>query len=161
LRFGPLSPACLTQAQEIARSAHAHNHFEYDPLLERELARSLFQEQVARHLQSERAQAFGAYLPQSGGAEELCGFIVANRVDSFVPFGGPRLANLDFICVSPKRQLKGLGHALNLTALSWLYHQGVRRVTVRTMVNNFAAQSILKRVDWRASLAESVYHLHL
>ena len=161
LRFAPLSASCLTQAQEIARSAHSHNHFEYDPLLERALARALFQEQVARHLQSERAQPFGAHLQRSGQGEELCGFIVANRVDGFVPYGGPRLANLDFICVNPTRQLKGLGHALNLTALSWLYQQGVRRVTVRTMVNNFAAQSILKRVDWRATLAESVYHLHL
>jgi len=160
LRFGELGDEILSQAQDITRSAHSHNHFEYDPLISREVARTLFQDQVALHLRSERAKPFGAMLDGESGVE-LCGFIVANRVEGFVPFGGPKLANLDLICVNPQRQLRGLGHALNLTALSWLYGEGVRRVSVRTMVNNFAAQSILSRVGWRALLSEAVYHLHL
>ncbi|MEE2645439.1 MAG: GNAT family N-acetyltransferase, partial [Myxococcota bacterium] len=157
LRFGPLEDEYFFTAQELAARAHSHNHFAYDPALSDDLARHLFKEQLIHHRASARAKIFAAYDQES----QLVGFIVANRVQSFLPFGGPLLANLDFICVDPENQHRGLGHALNLTALRWLYEEGVRRVSVRTMVGNFAAQAILSRVGWRAMLAESVYHAQL
>jgi GNAT superfamily N-acetyltransferase len=161
LSLGALTPDLLDQAQEIAGEAHTYNHFECDPLISTLEARRLFQEQVALHLKSARSQGFGAVGEGHEGLEALFGFIIANRVESFLPFGGPLLANLDFVCVNPLYQLRGLGHALNLTALGWLYDQGVRRLSVRTMVNNYAAQRILGRVGWRPQLAEGVFHAHL
>ena len=94
LSLGALTPELLDQAQEIAGEAHTYNHFECDPLIATFEARRLFQEQVALHLKSSRSQGFGAVGEGHEGAEALFGFIIANRVESFIPFGTAQKPNL-------------------------------------------------------------------
>ena len=156
LRCTLLDTSSLDAVQEIAAHAHTQNHFFCDPMLPTDFARRIFAAQVRRSLKSSRTRCIGIF-----EGKQLLGFIFSNLVQSFERYGGPRLANLDFICVDPQVQRRGLGDQLNRAALSWLYEQGIRRVSVRTMVNNFRAQAILRRVGWRPALSESVFHASL
>lgn len=151
--FRHLTEADLSQAQSITEKSHTHHHFAYDPYLLKQNTIDLFRDQVSRLFFRPRSYLIGAFKE-----EHLIGFIVVNKVDSFLEHKGPLLGNLDFICVDPSSSQKGIGHALNLVGLEALLKMGIKRATVRTMVNNFPAQAILSRVGWRAMLAEAVFH---
>lgn len=139
---------------EIARRDHIHNRFVHDGCFGREDIGKLYANQIRRYKVGDGTRTLVAV----DGAGVVLGFICLRCNRRFMEITGRRLATLDFIGVKRDLQARGVGDLLNRSALNELVREGVHAVTIRTLMDNFSALSVLRKLDWRITSSNLVFH---
>ncbi|MEW6140021.1 MAG: GNAT family N-acetyltransferase [Thermodesulfobacteriota bacterium] len=141
------------QMLEIAEDTHVHNRFAYDPIIQENLARSLYRRLVENCFDQEQ---FTVLVARSRGAVE--GFIVCKLNNTFYQVVGKRTGSLDFVAVRPGTRNRGLGAALNRAALHMMAQDGVEYVAVRTLASNYPALRITFNTGF--AITSTSLHFH-
>jgi ribosomal protein S18 acetylase RimI-like enzyme len=138
---------------DIVEQTHIHNRFVYDPLIQKDIATSLYRRLLENCFDTDQ---FHVMVARSNN--EVDGFITSKISESFSNIVGVRSGSLDFIGVRPKSRSRGLGVTLNRAALFHMARRGVRFVSVRTLASNYPALQILYRSGF--SVTSSSLHFH-
>ena len=141
------------QLLAIAGETHIHNRFIYDPFINENVAKSLYQRLVANCFKHKQ---FHVLVAQSRGTVE--GFIISKLNLPFSQEVGFQCGSLDFIGVRPETRNRGLGQALNQWALYHLAQKGVVFTAVRTMASNYAALALVYRTGFRMTSTSLHFH---
>jgi ribosomal protein S18 acetylase RimI-like enzyme len=134
IEIAECSPDDRGQVLEIVEDTHVHNRFVCDPLIEGDLASSLYRKLVDNCFNKSQ---FTTLVARSRG--EVQGFIISKINETFSQVVGMKTGSLDFIGVKPDNRNRGLGACLNQAALHRLAQQGVLYVGVRTLASNYPA----------------------
>lgn len=155
-----ISPALPTEGLEIHKlvcNNHHHNHFYYDIHFKREDVKNLYGQLVCKTIEMENAETLVARDPDGS----IAGIITYKTSPPINNFIDQNLASLDFIAVDMTKRRKGLGDFLNKQALFRLHQLGIKKAVVRTMYNNYAALSILQKLNMKISSSDMILHKRL
>lgn len=154
LAIGPMAPGDVDDVATIAGRSHVHNRFAYDPRIDRDEARRLYEDLIRRYAENPDATTLVA----RGRDGAVRGFIASRVNRAFSRAVGRTLASLDFIGVHPDVRTRGVGDALNRHALAGMRAAGVHAATVRTLMNNFEALGVLRKLGMRITSSNVVLH---
>lgn len=138
----------------IACSVHRYNRFAFDPRFDRGAVEAMYRHLIQNYANDETTEI----LVVVDDGEEVAGFIAYKVNHELEKYTGRRIGSLDFIGVREDAQSRGLGDLLNRCALSDLRRMGANAVTVQTLVNNYNALAILKKIGFRITSANLVLH---
>lgn len=141
------------QVLEIVEDTHVHNRFAYDPIIQEDLARSLYRRLVENCFDQPQ---FTVLVARSHRTVE--GFIISKTNKTFCQVVGKKTGSLDLIGVRPATRNRGLGAALNRAALHRLARDGVVYVAVRTLANNYPALRITFKTGF--AITSTSLHFH-
>lgn len=150
----PMGVRHVEQVTAIACSVHRYNRFAFDPRFDRETVDELYRLVVARYAEDESTETLVVVDHQ----EEVLGFIAFKLNHGLERFTGRRHGSLDFVGVRADAQSRGLGDLLNRCALSSLRRQGTDTVMVQTLMNNYNALAILRKIGFRITSSNMVLH---
>ncbi len=151
IEIAECSRADRKQVLEIVESTHVHNRFACDPLIDPDLARTLYRKLVDNCFDQSQ---FTTLVARGHGAVQ--GFIISKTNETFCQLVGKKTGSLDFIGVRPDNRNRGLGACLNRAALQRMAQQGVQYVGVRTLANNYPAL----RITFKTGFAVTSTSLH-
>ncbi|RJR48403.1 MAG: GNAT family N-acetyltransferase [Deltaproteobacteria bacterium] len=151
IEIAECSRAGRKQVLEIVESTHVQNRFACDPLIDADLARTLYRKLVDNCFDQSQ---FTTLVARGHGAVQ--GFIISKTNETFCQLVGKKTGSLDFIGVRPDNRNRGLGACLNRAALQRMAQQGVQYVGVRTLANNYPAL----RITFKTGFAVTSTSLH-
>lgn len=154
LKVVPMWARHVDQVTAIACSVHRYNRFAFDPRFDRETVDELYRLVVARYAEDESTETLVVVDDQ----EAVLGFIAFKLNHGLERFTGRRHGSLDFVGVRADAQSRGLGDILNRCALSTLRQQGTDTVMVQTLMNNYNALAILRKIGFRITSSNMVLH---
>lgn len=154
LRLQPLQEHNIPHAKRIALQSHRHNHFAYDPHLPRDAVARLYANLLPRQVAQPHTHVYEAV----DAEDTLQGFISVRRNTRLSEEMAQPMVSLDFIGVAPDTQGLGVGSHLNRHALQQAASWGAEQAAVRTMSSNYPALSALRRMDFRVTSSNVVFH---
>ena len=154
LAIEPMAQEDVDAVVAIAGASHVHNRFAYDSRFGRAEVRHLYEDLIRRY--AEDPDTMSLVARERDGT--IRGFISSRLNRAISEATGRSLASLDFIGVQPDARTRGIGDALNQHALARMRAQGVQAVTVRTLMNNFEALGVLRKLGMRVTSSNVVLH---
>ncbi len=149
----PCTPQERDQVVQIAGETHVHNRFVHDPIIHEKAAKSLYKRVVTNCFEDNQFHVLVAH-SESG----VMGFIITKINQAFGREVGQLSGGLDFIGVRPEARNRGLGIALNQSALHHLAQKKAAFAAVRTLANNYAALATCFRTGF--SITSTSLHFH-
>jgi len=149
----PCTPQERDQVVQIAGETHVHNRFVYDPIMNENATKSLYERLVTNCFEDNQ---FNVLIAHSQG--KVQGFIITKMNPTFGREVGRLSGSLDFIGVRPEVRNRGLGVALNQWALYHLAEKNAVFAAVRTLASNYAALSTCFRTGF--SITSTSLHFH-
>jgi ribosomal protein S18 acetylase RimI-like enzyme len=144
----------LDAVARLAATCHPHNQYAYQRRLSRTAVAQIYRDLVVAQTREPNTQILVAL----DADLEVCGFISTKVNRKLETFAGRRLGTLDFIVVSPGARARGVGDALNRAALNRLAGLGVEAATVRTMMTNFPALAVLRKIGFEITASNIILH---
>ena len=149
----PVRPDDVEAVGQIAKAAfegysdYFHNHRRLD----RRKCDELYMKWAINSCR-DKAIADEVFVADDCGA--IVGFITAKKLNAEA--GDGVLA-----CVGPEAQGKGIYRSFILQVMRWCQEQGLKRMELGPMVNNFAVQRVWQRLGWEIYAATHTFHLWL
>ncbi len=139
----------LAAVIELASHSFTHSRFFHDPGFDQELVRQLYPNWVRNNF---------------AGNESY--FVIKDRqsLQAFIsvqPKPLPAALDIRLLAVHPDVQGKGLGSELLRWAEEYSRSQGLKRITVGTQINNYAALRLYEKSGFRVEQALYRYHFWL
>jgi len=144
----------VEEVASIAGSVHRYNRFAYDPRFESGSVSMMYGHLIEKYSIDDDTETL-VVTDRSG---EVLGFISFRLNKILERFAGRRLASLDFIGVRKEVQVRGIGDLLNRSALRALRRRNVEVVTVQTLMSNYNALAVLRKIGFRITSANMVMH---
>lgn len=144
----------VSEIHELVKTSHKHNHYYYDPKIPIEQVKLLYGNLVSKTVFMENASTLVA----RDALGNLKGTITYKTTPALSKFLSKNLASLDFIAVERSERCQGLGDILNRIALKKMYEKSIDTVMVRTLVSNYQALGVLRKLDMKVTSSDIILH---
>lgn len=149
----PYKQGDLQQIKSIACENHKIGKFHCDVNFSHEEIKTIYVKTLESSLKCDRHKVFVYAL-----GEEVIGFITVIENKSLSEKLGRGYGSLDYICVKKDHQKSGVGLALNLFGMDYLFKRHCATLYVKTLSHNYPAINLLNKSGFSLASTSLIYH---